>query len=513
MQKKHGFSLIYFMKAKGVSNMNESKNNVPTMYQTIPAVAAMNHVPGFEPMKLLRRTKSRKGNEVVLKLALPYKKLWFRLAYPKGRIRLNALRITEQMAIYEAQVFLDRNDPNPVSSFTASCSREDMTVEDYIRAAQEEAMDEALSLAGFGPQFADVGMTKAEERYGSEIPLSAIPAEKMPINVSPAAGNGKAPEAAQKVVAQTVPMQPQTQANPVRNLRQARPVTGTQTNATQAVRPATPAIPTAPAAKTSMGGAQMPAPAMKSAVPQAATPMPAGKVSTPGTQVQKSAIAGLQVSAPMQRTQQPSTSAATPAKQPATPAQTVMQPQAAVQENLPVEAAREEKALPIPPAVQKEAATLEEDTLPVPPAVEMKKTAETGPVDAVLPAGQAPLPRVAVSEAQKAMQILQRNPVQGQINPGQAASVGKPEQTVEAAPAKYTRETPVAEILKLMTVEEAREVIVDTGTCRGWRMEDVAQRRPASLKYYLFGGYKEGNNVLLAAARILYDQMEMKKAG
>ena len=90
--------------------MNESKNNVSTMYQTIPAVAAMNHVPGFEPMKLLRRTKSRKGNEVVWKLALPYKKLWFRLVNPNGRIKLNALSVTEQMAVYEAQVFLDRNE-------------------------------------------------------------------------------------------------------------------------------------------------------------------------------------------------------------------------------------------------------------------------------------------------------------------------------------------------------------------------------------------------------------------
>ena len=57
--------------------MNESKSKVPNMYQTIPAVAALNRVPGFEPMKLLRPARSRKTNEKVLKLALPYKKLWF----------------------------------------------------------------------------------------------------------------------------------------------------------------------------------------------------------------------------------------------------------------------------------------------------------------------------------------------------------------------------------------------------------------------------------------------------
>ena len=155
--------------------MNESKSNVPNMYQTIPAVAALNRVPGFEPMKLLRRTRSRKSNEIVLKLALPYKKLWYRLAYPKGRIRLNRLCITEQMAIYEAQVYLDRSDTEPISSFTAKCERNDAEKNDYIKDAQEEAINEALSLAGFGLQFADVEMTKEAERFGSEIPLSAVP--------------------------------------------------------------------------------------------------------------------------------------------------------------------------------------------------------------------------------------------------------------------------------------------------------------------------------------------------
>ena len=48
--------------------MNESKSNVPNMYQTIPAVAALNRVPGFEPMKLLRPAKSRKTNEKVFQI-------------------------------------------------------------------------------------------------------------------------------------------------------------------------------------------------------------------------------------------------------------------------------------------------------------------------------------------------------------------------------------------------------------------------------------------------------------
>lgn len=60
-----------------------SKNDsVSSMYERIPAVAALNSVPGFDPVKLLRKTVSSKNREPVLKLYLPYKKLWFRLLSP-----------------------------------------------------------------------------------------------------------------------------------------------------------------------------------------------------------------------------------------------------------------------------------------------------------------------------------------------------------------------------------------------------------------------------------------------
>ena len=39
---------------------------------------------GFDPLKFLRRTTSRKTGEDVMRLDLRYKKLWFRLACPRG---------------------------------------------------------------------------------------------------------------------------------------------------------------------------------------------------------------------------------------------------------------------------------------------------------------------------------------------------------------------------------------------------------------------------------------------
>lgn len=150
--------------------MNKNEQTA-TMYETIPAVAELNKVPGFNPMRLLRRITSPENGEEMMQLDLRYKKLWFRLANPKGRIRLNALRITEQMAIYEAQIFLERTDENPIGSFTSSCSKEEAPGGQYIQAAQQAAMDEALSDAGFGIQFADVGIGGNGRRYGSRVPL------------------------------------------------------------------------------------------------------------------------------------------------------------------------------------------------------------------------------------------------------------------------------------------------------------------------------------------------------
>lgn len=330
--------------------MNESKNNVSTMYHNIPAVAALNRVPGFEPVKLLRRTRSAKTNEEVLKLALPYKKLWFRLANPKGRIKLNALRVTEQLAIYEALVYLDRSDTEPISNFTASCTREDAPDGDYISAAQEEAMDEALSSAGFGLQFADVGMTKKAERYGSEIPLQV----------------------------------------------------------------------------------------------NAAT-------------VEAKKVASMPV---------------------------VTKEQPAVEESLPVPE-KVEEALPVPPTAQYQnvATSQEEEALPVKPEV---------------------------SEAQKAAQILQMDSVMEKTEAEKAVMEAEELPVKESAP-KYTPDMPVEEILKVMTFEDAEKVVVDTGTCNGWTIAEVAARRAPSLKFYLYGGYKGNNNILRAAAKIMLDHLEAQK--
>lgn len=146
-------------------------NQEPMLYTTNATVASLNHVPGFDPLKFLRRTTSRKTGEDVMRLDLRYKKLWFRLACPTGRLKLNALRITEKMAIFEAKVYRDREDAEPLSSYVANCTLDATPGGLYVEAAQEEALDTALSNAGFGIQFADVSVES--EEYGSEVPMGA----------------------------------------------------------------------------------------------------------------------------------------------------------------------------------------------------------------------------------------------------------------------------------------------------------------------------------------------------
>ena len=90
-------------------------------------------------------------------------------------------------------------------------------------------------------------------------------------------------------------------------------------------------------------------------------------------------------------------------------------------------------------------------------------------------------------------------------------ATGEPAQ--EKTTARYTQDMPVEEIVSLMTLEEAGKVVVDTGVCKGQTIAEVAERRPPSLKFYLYGGYRGDNNILRAAAQIMLDSLAVKKAG
>lgn len=148
-------------------------NQSTTMYESVPVVSELNKVTGFDPLKFIRRT-----NKVEKKLDLKYKKLWFRLKYPNGRIKLSALKITDQLAIIEARVYFDKNDTQPKASFIAQRDAKLTPGGLYIESAQHAAIDQALSDAGFGVQFTSATPSNEDE---ITVEAPAVTAE----NVSP----------------------------------------------------------------------------------------------------------------------------------------------------------------------------------------------------------------------------------------------------------------------------------------------------------------------------------------
>ena len=324
-------------------------NQEPMLYTTNAAVASLNHVPGFDPLKFLRRTTSRKTGDDVMRLDLRYKKLWFRLACPTGRLKLNALRITEKMAIFEAKVYRDREDAEPLSSYVANCTLDATPGGLYVEAAQEEALDTALSNAGFGIQFADVG--SESEEYGSEVPVGAKAEIAKPVQV--------------KTVA-------------------AKPVQ-TKAEVTESVQ--------------------------KQPEPVKATPQESAK---------------------------------------ADPLDAIMADDMPVPEQTTAEVVKKPKTV-------------------VPESVQSAQTPPEPPQNVI---------------------VLEQEP------PATA----------------YTQSSPVEEIRQQMTYEQAQNVIVDCGTCKGWTLAQVADRRPASLRWYV-KGYQGENNVLRAAAAIIWDSLQEKQAG
>ena len=527
-----------------------SKNEqTATMYESIPAVAELNKVPGFNPLKLLRRIVSPENGEAVLQLDLPYKKLWFRLANPKGRIRLNALRITEQMAIYEAQIYLERTDENPIGSFTSSCTKEEAPGGQYIQAAQQMAMDEALSDAGFGIQFADVNMGANGSRYGSRIPLNGAASNK---NESIPAGTGTVSR--ERVQPSAAPA-----GGMVKTFQAAAGKAGTSGQEKPAQESGLPVQEKMTAADT--GTEEKKTADNRLAVGTAAETKAPPESAAENGNLMAGLPAGMQGSLeslpadPENRTGnlavQPATEQKMTEQLPAMSTETVKIGEAADR----VQAQTENNSLPAGPQteVQKTAQSAGTGELPVKAA-----EAEGLPVqkNAGLPAADEPGNVLPASEknnveedtrkaVQGMMALLGGQNITQKTAAASTGASGSVENTQIKAPAsevqnlpatrgavseiqslpaaenqaqgntdaRYTPDMPVEEIVKLMTFEEAGQVVVDMGVCKGQTIAEVAERRPPSLKFYLYGGYRGDNNILRAAAQIMLDSLAAKKAG
>lgn len=150
------------------------------LFDRSEAVAALNRVEGFNPIELTR-TLTKEGQENELYLDVKYRKLWFRLMYPLGKIVSSIRSFTENMAIVEARIYLDKCDAeeNYISNaFSQKFRTQDPTFGDkFLEMAETAAVGRALSDAGFGIQFADVGEENdlLQVDAGVQIPGMAVP--------------------------------------------------------------------------------------------------------------------------------------------------------------------------------------------------------------------------------------------------------------------------------------------------------------------------------------------------
>lgn len=139
--------------------MNEMTMNQESMYQMVQEIQELNRVEGFDPRRYMRLLEND-GQSAKYYLDVVYRKLWFRLKYPNGKIVKTLKKLTDQVAIVEARIYLDRNDPED-SFISNALAQKYMTANDqfgnkYVELAETAAVGRALADAGFGLQFADL---------------------------------------------------------------------------------------------------------------------------------------------------------------------------------------------------------------------------------------------------------------------------------------------------------------------------------------------------------------------
>lgn len=152
--------------------MSEMTLNGTSMYDEVAEISNLNRVEGFDPRKYMRLIQ-KEGQVGKYYLDVAYRKLWFRLRYPEGKIVKKLVKLTDQVAIVEARVYLNRNDAE--DNFISNALAQKYQTSDeqfgskYVELAETAAVGRALSDAGFGLQFAD-----KEEDFDPEVTEAPI---------------------------------------------------------------------------------------------------------------------------------------------------------------------------------------------------------------------------------------------------------------------------------------------------------------------------------------------------
>jgi len=129
--------------------------------KSLDLISEINKVPGFSPEALSEKYLDEKSGTEQTMLSLKYKKAWFRMVYPSGRIESKVLGYNEESRMVEAKayVFADISDEHPIGEghvFTLVdpfANNKARAVADATLLAEGSAKSRALYEAGFGLQF------------------------------------------------------------------------------------------------------------------------------------------------------------------------------------------------------------------------------------------------------------------------------------------------------------------------------------------------------------------------
>ena len=146
------------------------------MYNNLQVVAELNRVEGFDPRNFMREIETD-TQEKQLYLDVKFRKLWFRLKHPNGKIKKSIIKLTEELAIVESKVYLDKNDSeeNYIASALAQrfLQQDDRFGNRYVELAETASVGRALADAGFGIQFCDIGEESDPGIVDSGIPVDS----------------------------------------------------------------------------------------------------------------------------------------------------------------------------------------------------------------------------------------------------------------------------------------------------------------------------------------------------
>lgn len=132
-----------------------AKNEDLTMYDRVEGIRNLNKVEGFDPRDCMRVLE---GQDQVKKyyLDVAYRKLWFRLVNPEGRLEKKIIKLTEDTAVVEARIYLRHDALEGQYVANAFAKRDRNEGYGYLECAETAAAGRALSDAGFGTQFVDM---------------------------------------------------------------------------------------------------------------------------------------------------------------------------------------------------------------------------------------------------------------------------------------------------------------------------------------------------------------------